>query len=98
MSKEDVDKYPSVTGHKHKLIPCQVNVDWVGGEKKDSFSHFEYKVEFDGAKDYYLAVRLPRLCLRELQICNNLLKIYVSGGGNPLYQCYIASPFKSMDI
>ena len=64
VSKEDVDKYPSVAGHK--LIPCQVKVKWVGGEKKDSFSHFEYKVEFHGAKDYYLAVTLPDLCLREL--------------------------------
>ena len=61
VSKEDVDKYPS-----HKLIPCQVEVKWVGGEKMDSFSHFHYEVEFNGARDYYLAVTLPILCLREL--------------------------------
>ena len=79
VSKEDVDKYPSVAGHN--LISCQVKVEWVGDEM-DSFSHFRYEVEFHGARDYYLAVRLPSLYFRELQMCNNLL-IYVSGGGNP---------------
>ena len=66
VSKEDVDKYPSVVGHK--LIPCQVKVEWAGGGEKASFSHFRYEVEFDGAreKSYLLAVTLPRLCLREL--------------------------------
>ena len=60
VSKDDVNKYPG-----HKLIPCQVKVEWTGGET-DSFSHFEYKVEFHGARDYFLAVTLPDLCLREL--------------------------------
>ena len=63
MSKEDVDKYPSVASHK--LIPCQAKVEWVGSEM-DSFSHFRYEVEFHGAKDYFLAVTIPDLCLREL--------------------------------
>ena len=61
VSKEDVDKYPS-----HMLIPCQVKVEWVGGENK--VSQFRYEVEFHGAreKSYFLAVTLPRLYLREL--------------------------------
>ena len=65
MSKEDVDNYPSVTGHK--LISCQVEVKWVGGEK-DSFSHFCYEVKFHGAreKSYFLTVTLPTLCLCKL--------------------------------
>ena len=68
VSKEDVDKYPSAAGHK--LIPCQVNVEWVGGEKnfKTSCSQFCYEVKFYGARErsYYLAVTLPRRCLCEL--------------------------------
>ena len=63
VSKDDVDNYPS---HNCKLIPCQVEVKWVGGEKKDSFSHFRYEVEFHGARDYFLAVTLPTLRLSEL--------------------------------
>lgn len=65
VSREDVDKYKSVAGHK--LIPCQVKVEWIGGEKKASFSHFCYEVEFHGAREnsYFLAVTLPQLCLCE---------------------------------
>ena len=60
VSKEDVDNYPG-----HKLIPCQVKVEWIGGEDTASFSHFRYEVKFHGAreKSYFLAVTLPRLCL-----------------------------------
>ena len=63
MSKEDVDKYPSA----NKLIPCDVKVEWVGGEEKASFSQFRYVVEFQGAveKSYFLAVTLPNFYLRK---------------------------------
>ena len=62
MSKEDVDNYPSVAGHK--LISCQVEVKWAGGES-DSFC---YEVKFHGAREnsYGLTVTLPTLCRREL--------------------------------